>query len=224
MRIGFLTIGQSPRKDVTDDLRKFLPADLEVVEAGALDDLSEEYIREKLRPEPGDVIYVSRLRSGAEVELSKSKLVELMQRKVDWLNSRGVKLIVVLCTGEFPGFKSEVPVVYPERILKGVASSIRVRGKVGVMIPRQEQVSYAEKKWSAFFGELVVYPVSPYTSSRQDFIAVARRMVSDNVDLAIMDCIGYTSEQRDIVLEVLKKPVIASRTVLARALGEMLVG
>lgn len=223
MRIGFLTIGQSPRKDITDDLRRFLPADLEVVEAGALDDLSEEYIKEKLRPDRGDVLYVSRLRSGVEVELSKRKLVELMQSKVDWLNSREVKLIVILCTGEFPEFRSETPIVYPDRILKGVSSSIRVKGKVGVMIPRQEQVEYAEKKWSEFFRELRVYPISPYASSQRNFIAVAKKMNSDGVDLVIMDCIGYTSEQRGTVLKILKKTVIASRTVLARNLTEMFV-
>lgn len=223
MRIGFLTIGQSPRKDITDDLRRLLPTDLEIVEAGALDDLSEEYIKEKLRPDRLDVIYVSRLRSGVEVELSKRKLVEFMQSKVDWLNSRGVKLIVILCTGEFPEFRSEAPIVYPERILKGVASSMRVKGKVGVMIPRQEQVDYAEKKWSEFFRELRVYPISPYTSSQRDFITVAEKMDSDGVDLAIMDCIGYSSGQRDIVLRILKKTVIASRTVLARTLAEMVV-
>ncbi|MEM1703236.1 MAG: AroM family protein [Zestosphaera sp.] len=222
MRVGFLTIGESPRKDVTDDLRRFLPEDLEIVEAGALDGLSKDYIREKLRPDPGDVLYVSRLRSGMEVELSKKKLVGLMQNKINWLNSLGVELIVILCTGEFPKFESKVPIVYPERILKGIASSVSVRGRVGVMIPRQEQVDYAENKWREFFEDVKVYPISPYTSSLQDFTVVANKMLSENVDLVIMDCIGYTSQQRDSVLKVLKRPVIASRTVLARTLNELL--
>ncbi len=222
MRVGFLTIGQSPRVDVLRDLRELLPRWVEVVEAGALDDYDEAYIKENLAPGEGDIVYVTRLRTGVEVKISKSKVIPLMQKKIDYLNAVGVDLIAILCTGEFPEFSSKAPIIYPERVLKGVASSLWFRGVVGVLIPDQAQVDYATRKWSEFFREVDVYPVSPYSSTPQDFANVAERLSSSNVSLVIMDCMGYTLEHRNIIRRTVKKPIIASRTILARALTEFL--
>jgi len=222
VKVGFLTIGQSPRVDILKDLRGLLPGNVEIIEAGALDDYNEEYIRANLAPVEGDVVYVTRLRTGAEVRVSKSKLIPLLQRKVDYLNSAGVDLIAILCTGEFPEFPSRVPIVYPEKAMKGLASSLRVQGPVGVLIPDRAQVDYARSKWREFFDDVVVYPVSPYTSTTEDFVDVARKLLSRGVLLVIMDCMGYTLEQRDLVRKVVGRPVIASRTVLARVLVELL--
>lgn len=43
-RVGFLTIGQSPREDITAEVKPLLAANIEVVEYGLLDDLSAERI------------------------------------------------------------------------------------------------------------------------------------------------------------------------------------
>jgi len=223
MKVGFLTIGQSPRVDIMKDLRELLPKGVEIVEAGALDDYDERYIRVNLAPAEGDTVYVTRLRTGTEVKVAKSKIVPLLQKKIDYLNSIGVDLIAILCTGEFPEFPSDVPIIYPEKVLKGLASSLRLQGLVGILIPNRAQVDYARNKWQEFFRDVVVYPISPYVSTIQDFVGVAEKLFAEGVSLVIMDCIGYTLEQRELIRRVVRKPVIASRTVLARALTELLV-
>ncbi len=53
MRIGLITIGQSPRNDVTPLIGKFLGLKVELVEKGALDDLSAEEVK-RLRPKARD--------------------------------------------------------------------------------------------------------------------------------------------------------------------------
>lgn len=222
MRVGLLTIGQSPRADVLKDLRKLLPDDVEILEAGALDDYDEEYIKERFSPRDGDIVYVSRLRTGTEVKISKNKIIPLMQKKTDYLNAVGADLIAILCTGEFPEFSSKAPILYPEKVLKGIASSLGVRGRVGVLIPDQAQVGYAEGKWREFFSDVVVYPVSPYRATNSDFAKVAERLHLEDVALVVMDCIGYTIEHKNLIRDIVKKPVIASRTTLARALAELL--
>jgi len=223
IRVGFLTIGQSPRTDIMKDLRELLPREVEVVEAGALDDYDEQCIKADLAPAEGDTVYVTRLRTGVEVKISKNKIIPLLQKKIDHLNSLGVDLIVILCTGEFPEFSSSSPIIYPEKVLKGAASSLRLRGPVGILIPDQAQVEYARNKWREFFSDVIVYPVSPYTSTIQDFAKVASKLLSDRVSLVIMDCMGYTLEQRSIIQGIVRKPVIASRTILARILTELLI-
>ena len=50
----------------------------------------------------------------------------------------------------------------------------------------------------------------------------ARQVAEMNVDLVVMDCIGYTVEMKANFHKISGKPVILSRTLAARALMEML--
>lgn len=222
-KIGLVTIGQSPRKDVTEDLVKILPQDVEIVEAGALDDLSLNEIRSRLSPEPGETLYVTRLRDGSEVKISKEKILGLLQKKISLLETQGAEIIGILCSGEFPEFDSRVPIIYPDKILKGFVSSLQYRGKAVVLIPAEEQVPYARNKWSAYLKDLEVIPISPYTSTPRDFEAVGKRIKDLGVGLAIMDCIGYKMEQRRTISKIARSTrIITSRGALGRALAEMI--
>ncbi|MCS7366616.1 MAG: AroM family protein [archaeon YNP-WB-062] len=219
VRVGLVTIGQSPRVDVTGDLLKLLPSGVEVSEAGALDELKPEDI-EKLKPMSGETVYVTRLRSGVEVKISRERVIPLVGECISKIEG-SVDVIGILCSGEFPEYPSSKPIIYPERVLKGLASSIVYGGRVGILIPAVEQVDYARVKWGGLFRDLHVYPISPYTSSLSDFKGLGGRLRGDGVKLAIMDCIGYTLEQRD-VLRGFGIMVLTARTALARAICELL--
>ncbi len=220
--IGFVTIGQSPRTDVVPEIMKILgEREISYVEAGALDDLSREDIERDLRPEPGDIIYVTRLRDGGEVKISKKKLLPLLEKKIRELEKKS-DIIAILCSGEFPDFESIKPVIYPDKILKGIASSIGYKGRTAVLIPAKEQIDYAREKWSTYFKDLIVIPVSPYTSSLKDFEEIRERIRRENIGFVIMDCIGYTDAQRNIIREAGDNiKVISTRRALAKVLSEL---
>ncbi|MCE4621154.1 MAG: AroM family protein, partial [Desulfurococcales archaeon] len=222
LKLGFLTIGQSPRVDVVPEVLSLIGARVDVVEAGALDGMEYEEILEKLSPGEGDVVYVSRLRDGRQVKMSKSKLIPLMQRRIQELNEAGASLIVILCSGEFPRFESKAPILYLDRVLKAfvepLAASVR---RAAVLVPLEEQVEYAKDKWGKYFPELIVKSISPYTASQEDFKSVARELSEANIELVIMDCIGYNTMQRKAVEET-GALVITTRTSLARYLAEVL--
>ncbi|MEM1610795.1 MAG: AroM family protein [Sulfolobales archaeon] len=222
VRIGLVTIGQSPRKDITDDLIKILPPEVELVEAGALDDLTLEEIKRKLSPDPGDVVYVTRLRDGTEVKVSKEKILDLMRVKIDLLDSKGVDIIAILCSGEFPEFKASVPILYPDKILKGIVSGVKYRGKTAVLIPAREQISYARDKWSPYLENPDIIAISPYTSTPEDFIRIGRTFKEHMVGFAVMDCMGYSLNHKRIIKQISPLTrIITSRGALARALSEM---
>ena len=220
--IGFMTIGQSPRTDVVPEIMKILGEhEISYVEAVALDDLSREDIERDLRPEPGDIIYVTRLRDGGEVKISKKKLLPLLEKKIRELEKKS-DIIAILCSGEFSDFESIKPIVYPDKILKGIASSIGYRGRTAVLIPAKEQIDYAREKWSTYFKDLVIIPVSPYTSSLKDFEEIRERIRRENIGFVIMDCIGYTDAQRNIIREASENiKVISTRRALAKVLSEL---
>lgn len=221
--IGLITIGQSPRIDVTQDLVKLIPGEIRLVEVGALDDLSREEVIERLSPRPGETVYVTRLRDGSEVKISRERIIELMRDKIRVLESKGAEVIGVLCSGEFPEFESNVPIVYPDRILKGIVSSISFKGRSLVLIPAEEQVEYAKRKWSSYLRDFDVISISPYTSSPEDFVRLGEKIRERDIRLVVMDCIGYTLEQKRIIREISPKTrVITSRGALARALSELI--
>lgn len=64
-KIGAVTVGQSPRTDITTDADTFFHGQVEILESGALDSYSLEEVQSLSRPE-GDYLLTSRMRDGAE--------------------------------------------------------------------------------------------------------------------------------------------------------------
>jgi len=218
-KIGFVTIGQAPRKDITDELIEILPQGIEIAEIGALDDLSIDEIRTRLSPKPGETLYVTRLRDGTEVKISREKILGLMETKIKTLDKKGVDIIAILCSGEFPSFYASIPILYPDKILKGTVSGIRYEGRSAVLIPAEEQIMYAKDKWSPYLGNPDIVAISPYTSKAEDFIVVGKRLKDRGIGLAIMDCMGYTLKHKNIIRQVSSSTkVVTSRGALAGAL------
>lgn len=221
LRLGLLTLGQAPREDITMDLKKLLPG-VEFIEKGLLDGLTrEEVVREFYQR--GDIVYPTRMKDGSEVKLSRSRILGLVEKRLKELEKNGVNLIVLLCTREFPQYVVEVPVIYPGELLRGIVSSLKIGGVLGVLAPSEEQVPYLEDIWSKVHGEVEVVYISPYTSTRERFIEIGRKLKSMNVSMVVMDCLGYTLEHRDILRGVLgsKAIIINPREAIAKTI-EML--
>lgn len=70
LRTAFITIGQSPRSDLTPVLIERIGAGIDVTEYGALDELSAHEI-ERLAPVSNAPRPVTRLRNGEEAVIDK---------------------------------------------------------------------------------------------------------------------------------------------------------
>ena len=112
-KLGAITVGQSPRTDVTDDIMGIFQGKVEILERGALDGLTVEDI-DKLAPDAGEYVLVSRMRDGSQVSFSEQKILPRIQECIEQLEAEGVKMILFFCTGEFDyKFKSRVPLIFP---------------------------------------------------------------------------------------------------------------
>ncbi|NIN92809.1 hypothetical protein GTO36_07485, partial [bacterium] len=72
VKVGLLTIGQSPREDVVPEMNPFFLPQIKILEKGLLDDLSPEEIR-RLKPKKGETPLITRLRKGGSVQLSQKE-------------------------------------------------------------------------------------------------------------------------------------------------------
>ena len=118
-----LTLGQSPRDDLTPLITETLGDQVELVQAGALDDVTHEEVQ-KLPLVKEDYILVSRMRDGRPIKIAKKQVLPLLQSRLDWLEAQGVRTTVVMCTGKFPRFNSRGIVVTPQEIMRGVLESV----------------------------------------------------------------------------------------------------
>jgi len=221
IKIGFLTIGQSPRVDVTNDIKSYLSG-VEIVEAGALDDYSREYIERELAPMEGETPLITRMRDGSSVKISEEKSIPLLQKKISLLEEKNVRVIAILCSGSFPKFKSRVPIIYPDLVLKSyVAPLISEDDTLGVIAPLPEQEEYIREKWLEVVRKVVIEFTSPYSSTKEQYIKCCRNLLSKDIKMVVLDCIGYSSDVKRLVREITRLPVISTRTSLANYLKEL---
>lgn len=217
-KIGVLTIGQSPRIDVTPLIKQLLDESIQIVERGALDSLTEEEIQ-SIQPKEGDVTYISRLRNGQSTKISKAKLLPLLQRELSMLEKE-VNIILLLCTGDFPTIESEKLIFFPDKLLVYVMNAVMKKGKLGIIIPLEEQRKSLMEKWQALSIPIAVEVASPYTSS--DIQSASLRLKNQGVTSIVLDCMGYQQKHKEAVVEATSLPVVLSITLSARILSEYL--
>jgi protein AroM len=216
--LGLVTIGQSPRDDIVPQMLSLLPAGLDIRQVGALDGLTHEQIAE-LAPGPQDYVLHTRLRDGSAVTLSRERITALLQSRLKQLQDEGANPIVLLCTGEFPGLRSDALLIEPDRLLVNVVRGLRPR-RAGVFVPLPSQIESAAGKWRMLDAEVVFVAASPY-GEQIELIRAAGQLEGHHLDLVVMDCMGYTLAHRGVVMQATGRPVILASRVVARIVGEL---
>lgn len=220
--VGIATIGESPRVDVVPEIREMAGEEIEYLESGVLDGLSPAEI-EKLAPEADEYLLVTRLKDGSQVRLARDKIIGRLQGCIDSLVDRGAELVIVLCVGEWPRFKSRKLVVTPSEPLCGFALGLLKEGDtLGLIVPDQDQMDDFKGKWRKEGVEVVVAAASPYRlRAKEEAVRAAGILREGDVDLVVMDCPGYTMEVREAVREITGKPVITVRTAIAAMIKQL---
>lgn len=200
-RVGLITIGQSPRTDITDGFRDALePCDVDIVEAGVLDGLTLDQVRAKYWPSyegEGETIYVSRMRDGMEVKLLKNLVYVGVQQRISELEAE-CDLVVVLCTGTFDGLRSSVPVVFPDEVLHRAVRKLGIAKRLHIVGPAAEQKPFLTAKWSDAVDKLTFTISSPYQDFHLD--SVVSDIGKNRPEGVVLDCMGYRSEHKSSIV------------------------
>jgi protein AroM len=220
-KIGIITIGQSPRTDVVPEMTAFFGEGIEVLERGALDGLTLEQVRE-YSPDASMVHLCTRMRDGSEVVVAKEKLLPRIQEAIDELNLERVALILLMCVGEFPQFRSTSLVVEPQKIVDHcVEGLIGASHRLGIVIPIAEQEAWVRESFSKITDSITVTVASPY-AEQNDLLTAAAILNEAACDLIVMYCMGFNRQLTRPIREITAKPVIVSSTIVARTVGELL--
>jgi protein AroM len=217
-KIGAVTIGQTPRDDIVPELEAHLGGRFEIEQVGVLDGLDREGLDAQRRRWSRNQI-VTRLRGGEEVRVRRDFAEERLRQLADNLDDR-VALILVLCTGDLPQVRTKVPILYPGRLLRSVATSLRV-DRLGVLTPAASQVRAQRRRWRDVARRVSVVEASPYGPSAA-WASALERLRRRRPEIVVMDCIGYTKAMRRAVGEHLDVPVLSALSLLGRVAAEVL--
>lgn len=219
--IGLITIGQSPRVDITPHIANILGPQVDITEIGALDDVEDPLRSEyRYRGEPGPV-FATRLRNGDPIEVSESALLPLIRNCVSRLQTQGIAVFGLLCTGEYHALDDIPGLVRPYGLLHRVTDSLISKGKLGIMIPTPHQTSAKRAEWRTPEREAFVCAASPYRGD-QEIGAACVELRAAGVDMIVMDCLGYSWEMKARVRAEVGVPVIMAGSLLAWALKELI--
>lgn len=220
--IGLVTIGQSPRVDLTPDLEALWQGRCQILERGALDELSKEAIA-KLAPTAAETVLVSRLRDGGCARLAEERLIPLVQEAIRAVSEKA-SAIFLLCTGEFPPLASPVPLFEPDRILRNTVRGLIKPGQtLGVIVPEEDQQDDIIRRWAKYIDNPVITDFgSPYAGDMLALEAAAQRLCRQQADLIVLDCLGYSQQMKDLVKRITQRPVIIPRTLVGRLIEEVL--
>ena len=152
--------------------------------------------------------------------LSPEKIPPLLQKAVDSVVGSGAEMVVVLCTGSFPTLQCPVPFLFPGRLLRGfVKGVLPPEGTLGVVVPLSEQAATARESWNPITPHVHAASLSPYLDSAA---GVEECQTLEGCDVIVMDCLGYAIRHKEMLKGLLNIPVILARTVVARAIQELI--
>lgn len=228
--LGLVTVGQSPRVDVTGELAPLLEG-VDVVEHGALDDAREDDLGRlasqasaAMQSHDGGAVKVlaTRLRDGGTITYLEEEALPRTRAAIERAVADGATSVLLACTGHFPPFGVDVPVVLPEAVLQATAAAIYRGGPVLVFTPDPAQIEVQRRRWHAVLGPNVPLSVeaeNPYLPRpRRRFAARATQVGALRPHLVVFDCIGYDHAMADAATSELpaSTPVLVARTVATR--------
>jgi protein AroM len=223
---GAVTIGQSPRPDILDDILAVLGPGTRAVERGALDGLSRAQI-DRLAPQPGapicgENVLVTRLADGSEVTVAERHLVPLVEEKANALFDEGIGAVVLLCTGQFPGFPVKGVLLRAQDLIDEAAAENGRGKRVGVLCPTPQHIPQMRRRWAGVLGvEPQVVCASPYHGAGG--VEQAARVLKDaGVQVVVMDCMAYNLETRARVREITAAQVLLPRALAAEGIKKLI--
>lgn len=218
-KLGVITIGQSPRMDLTQDIKDVLNKDIAIIESGILDKYTYEEVIEKFSPNDHEDILVSRMREGTQVMLSEKKVIGEIQSHIDEME-KTVDMVLLLCTGKFPAFHHKKPLIIPQDLLHATLSKLEPNNKIGTIIPDTDQIDQIKRWWHAVNMDVEIEVASPYKDV-ETIKKAAERFKDKALNYIVLDCMGYSMNMKKIVSKASEKIVILPRTLIARVINEL---
>jgi protein AroM len=216
-KVMFVSVGQTPRADLIDEMLANLDMPIEAIELGALDGLSPSQI-DDLRVRPGETSIVTRLADNSEIVVSKPRIGERMAKLVAGFKPHEFDLVVILSTGLFREFESTCPTVNAQRALESAVISLAAQGTtVGLIQPLEQQIEELD------IPALRPYRITASHAADGDRQSLARALFDlAECEMIVLNSVSYSEADREMAAKVTGKPVVLARRIISSAIRLLL--
>lgn len=219
--ISMLTIGQTPRPDISDDLRQLLPPNWSIREYGALDGLTRAEAEALCGYNGTGELLVTRMAGDSrQIALSAEKVFERLQQCIILAEKEGADLHLMACTGNFPLYHHEKTILYPGVCQRQAA--LAVDNRVGVLIPNAAQTEQIAGWWAQCDAPHVLLEAADPFGDQSAVEAAAKRLQARGARVLCLDCFGYTLEHKLAAEQVTGLTAVLPRAVLCQMAKEEL--
>ena len=130
------------------------------------------------------------------------------------------------CAGDFRKLPSSVLTVQPNILLRSIVQSLlQPSMRLGVITPGEPQVPHVFASWLPYLeavGLTKEQLVVDWTPPNLEMATkCAQRLADQNIDLVAVECLGFKEELRKPIADIVKKPVLLVRTVVASTIKEI---
>lgn len=206
--VGLITIGQSPRSDLSSPLRDMRP-DLDFLEIGALDNLT---LHEAAALPGGDYPLNTRMRNGSLVAIDRTALEPLLQQVLNRLEADGVVATMLMCAGTFPDLHGSRPLFNPFLLAR---ETLRATGlnRIGIICPYADQEHAIGQRWRSAGFDIAIETMALSDCDRTDSLLAAWTEPScttaeQPVEAVVLDYVGHDPVQVMRLQENCIRPVI----------------
>lgn len=222
--VTFLTIGQAPRPDLSETIEAHLPATARIRHAGVLDGLNRQEAERTFGATEGGATLLSRLADGEPVTLDADAIGAGLQSRIDQVEEAGADVVVLLCTGEFPGLRTRrARLVEPDSLVTGYVGTVLRGSRVGFVVPLPEQVTEAREKWRTVVPDPAFTTASPYADNDAALLSAACTHLEAGADALMLDCMGYGERhRRSLRAAGLTVPILTPGALVGAALAPLL--
>ena len=212
MRIGALSIGESPRPDLLVEIASTVDAN-RIKQWGALDGLSRATVeRDNYR-----VPLITKLKQQT-VLVERDWIAERLQSLID-NHHASVDAFIVLCAEDFSVLRSPVPLFIPYLLARNALETIGFDGRMGVVCPVAGQVASADTKWSVAGWEPFIEVASPFAEGELD--GAVERLVALDSNLILLDCTSFSQSDAQRLSRSFQRSVVAVRSFAWAILKEL---
>ncbi|WP_408904516.1 AroM family protein [Nguyenibacter sp. L1] len=213
-RCAFVTIGQTPRTDILDEVLLMAQAtDLNFDEYGAMNGLDETDIGAQ-RPREGERGFYTRLAHGGFVSVRASFIEQRLRRLIEMVDRRDYDLIVMLSTGIFETWDTRARLIHSQKLTDlWINALIAGPGPIGIMYHLP----------TAFDSNLAVNTALVQTTrmvkvaGESPSLDEAARLLRDT-DIIVMHSLGYSDAHAAMLAGLVERPVVSVRRLVAGAL------
>lgn len=211
----FITIGEAPRMDISASFDLYFHDQVHVRQVGLLNGLTFNQAKEQLGSTKGETV-ISTFCDGTSLVMSKAKVEKALQEKINILEMKEKpQAIIILCTADFQQLTTQTcPLIEPEKVLLPFLHQ-KFGGKLlGVLLPLEDQIVAAQKKWSEQQLHPFFAAASPYDFKEKQFLAAGKKLKEQGATALILDCMGYSQRMKDFLEKTTDLPVYQSNELL----------